>query len=860
MNMTHALPPTMDEEDVLHELCQGMELLTLDQNTILFLQGQLASSYFIIFSGAVDILQSRDPKALPEITRNYASKLLQPLGSEFSRSKLGNYLCRLEVNKGFGELALIKEGSRRAASALATCPSMVIEVNKDLYSRTLKSYHIDQVNVGKVFELMREHVLFEGLTGRALTQLAYSLQTITFGARVKIGSQGDVIEKAFLICNGEISEQKLQNNMLIQRASKSKGSVIGAVDLLKGSSTYTSSFTTLTAVEGYTIPLEQFSIIMGNKSTVNKFLKLEAVCLELNNQRSNGAKLLKLVKGKKTKSGLNFSNILSHNLRLVSGKEECEIACEKESEKSMNSSCRDHSRCSKDDQVPIQLQRNSTIIALGSDGKDKFSPVKSKSLVGKLSSSDGAIFAEATEPAITIKMFPALKPDPNLKSQGMFSPLNSSPIVPGKAIGKSSLGDHLCHKAVVNAYSNENKPNKSFHEPLDVNELLSDIQELSMQKVPHTGRLSSIHSNELKGDQFARSREISTPKSNNSILKPSQVNQKVMKPRLEPNVYFVGSSDNDGFSSNAEFEGQHDFEMSHANSISSERSRSRSRSKSGFSVESPKTTRSKSGFSVESPKTTRNSTDLRKSVSRKSSRIVNCTVLSEENGTCPLGSPKSFRSTVEPGKISARRLGQEKHSSTQNIDSKNSKPLSLGAFVQGISIGQKEKPHLGKVSCADIRSRAHSSEGLTNTARSTSAALPEKKFQRGVSLGSKLSSFHASSLSEEADSKYTSDHDGAHSSRKLKADQDVCSSSRLPKTKAHSEVKESNQQRFSLHSEAIDQFNSSGYDKLKPAESSKALFTNMLTKHNTLEAKPVPQRLLTKVGSSSWKPSVFSGF
>jgi len=273
-----ALPAAMDEEEILADLCQGVKFLQVDENALIFIQGQPGHLYYVIFSGAVDIQQTRDPSLVHELLHKYAEKLNQTLGPEFDRSKLGSHLCRLSQNKGFGEGCLLKEGTMRAASALTCQPTELLEIESALFSRTFKIYHGTENNtvMEEVFELIRSLALCKGLPGRVLTQIAFQTKTFGCSLRSKICSEGDQIEKVILIREGEVRETKMKKDVQIEVSTHGNGFYIGALDLLKGKSRFTHGYQAVTNIQGYAISLEGFSLIAGNVESVQTFLELEA--------------------------------------------------------------------------------------------------------------------------------------------------------------------------------------------------------------------------------------------------------------------------------------------------------------------------------------------------------------------------------------------------------------------------------------------------------------------------------------------------------------------------------------------------------------------------------------------------------
>lgn len=143
--MAELFPPGLDDVEVLRDLTQNMGVLPVDGGSLLFLQDQPATSYFIIFEGQVEILQSppEDKIKIVALHNKFGQRLLTPLGADLSKTSLGKKLCTLRANRGFGERALLKDGGKRATHAYCPVPAKIIEIGPELYQRCLRPYHLD---------------------------------------------------------------------------------------------------------------------------------------------------------------------------------------------------------------------------------------------------------------------------------------------------------------------------------------------------------------------------------------------------------------------------------------------------------------------------------------------------------------------------------------------------------------------------------------------------------------------------------------------------------------------------------------------------------------------------------------------
>jgi len=326
--MSNIFPASLDEREVLNDLCQNIELVSCAQNTILFLQGQPATSYFIIFSGAVEILQTQNPEQQSYLLRKYAKELMKSLGPKFTKTTLGTYLCSLPENKGFGELALIKEGGTRATAALIQRPTEMIEVGPELYARTIKPFHVDQANVGDIYKFLQDCPLCEGMSGRNLTNIAYKIQKAKFPIHHALVYKGEKIEDILLIEKGEVKQVGVIEGVHVEIAVRGAGLIIGASELLHDHTHQAFSYEAVTAVEGYRMPLECFELLRQNRNAVKSFFRVEEEWKKLHQSRGT-EKLAKVAMAVATGANKDLPSLLARDLVKLDQKEKEEQLAKK---------------------------------------------------------------------------------------------------------------------------------------------------------------------------------------------------------------------------------------------------------------------------------------------------------------------------------------------------------------------------------------------------------------------------------------------------------------------------------------------------------------------------------------------------
>jgi len=227
----------------------------------------------VILRGAVEILKHTD--SMPrDMIRQYNDRLMQPLEPNFSQSRLGEHLCTLTANKGFGEMALIHD-STRATSAFCSRTTEIIEIGADLYSRTLKHAHVNQATVGDAFALLGSLPPFQGAPAAALTRLAYRMTRATFLPHAKITSKGEKLGCIYILESGEVKMLDFHDGDTIQLAQQSNGTMIGMYEALQREQTHQFGYVAAGTTTLYKMELEDFNEIRRFCQGVDSYLSQE---------------------------------------------------------------------------------------------------------------------------------------------------------------------------------------------------------------------------------------------------------------------------------------------------------------------------------------------------------------------------------------------------------------------------------------------------------------------------------------------------------------------------------------------------------------------------------------------------------
>ncbi|PAA91083.1 hypothetical protein BOX15_Mlig027341g1 [Macrostomum lignano] len=120
---------------------------------------------------------------------------------ELDRTKYGNFIVNFGAGKSFGELALINKDCVRNASIIADEPTLLIEVNRDLYNRSLRS--VQEAELRERFEFVSRCNVFDSWPSKYRRQAAMSLRKENFGFDATIVRQGDPLDGLQFIVSGQ---------------------------------------------------------------------------------------------------------------------------------------------------------------------------------------------------------------------------------------------------------------------------------------------------------------------------------------------------------------------------------------------------------------------------------------------------------------------------------------------------------------------------------------------------------------------------------------------------------------------------------------------------------------------------------
>eukprot|EP00002_Diphylleia_rotans_P020215 TRINITY_DN3923_c0_g1_i14.p1 TRINITY_DN3923_c0_g1~~TRINITY_DN3923_c0_g1_i14.p1 ORF type:complete len:670 (+),score=132.25 TRINITY_DN3923_c0_g1_i14:100-2109(+) len=214
------------------DLCKVMQHVTVPAGEVVFYQGSIGKTFYVILSGSVTIHVKSADEERHEVTAKPIVSLLKDTGNKRSSiSKLsvdknlslgaapqqtpeqpmptqeegydfGRLVGTLSSGDAFGELALLTNPpAPRAASIIAVEDTQFLTIHKTDYDRTLKRIQVQQLENKLIF--LRSLSIFRSWDSKRLTRFSHFMKNHTFNAsETIIIKQAEVSDNIFMIYRG----------------------------------------------------------------------------------------------------------------------------------------------------------------------------------------------------------------------------------------------------------------------------------------------------------------------------------------------------------------------------------------------------------------------------------------------------------------------------------------------------------------------------------------------------------------------------------------------------------------------------------------------------------------------------------
>jgi len=239
----------VNDSDLQRMVCQSMKVTSLPLNSLIYVQGQEASSYFVLLEGSVSIYFTHFRVKQKQLSDMYGTftqeETRQVLDPGTNMSLYGQKTAQVPIEKGFGEVP--KGQTEWSSTAIATMRSEVLEIPMGLYQQCLQMRDSPHLGMEDGVNFLHSVPLFESAKTITLSDITYRLHFRHYQRGEVVVKGGDPINMIFMVYSGEASvKQKFtvsstdlyyhtKGHTVEYEICKSiSGALIGALDVLEG--------------------------------------------------------------------------------------------------------------------------------------------------------------------------------------------------------------------------------------------------------------------------------------------------------------------------------------------------------------------------------------------------------------------------------------------------------------------------------------------------------------------------------------------------------------------------------------------------------------------------------------------------
>ena len=180
------LTPFQKDIGVLHQIAQNVELHSYSRGGIVFEEGDLGSHFYMILDGEISIV-----------------KINRTIDGEFREAIT---LVKLYRGQSFGETALEHHGGMRSAGAVASQPSKLLSLHKNIYRLVTTQYRA--MLYAESRQVLSTCPVFSAWKPELIEKLAGFAEIQMFGANTEILRAGDPVRNLYIIKKGIIKLSK----------------------------------------------------------------------------------------------------------------------------------------------------------------------------------------------------------------------------------------------------------------------------------------------------------------------------------------------------------------------------------------------------------------------------------------------------------------------------------------------------------------------------------------------------------------------------------------------------------------------------------------------------------------------------
>jgi len=262
--------------DMLEDFLQNAKVVTLKQNTLLYLQGQYLAGYYIVLTGAVKIASAnswRHPHRLK--LAGYGLKGLdgdpldlQTLPKDFKLSVLGTTVAVVEGGCGFGEIPGDK--FQQTCSAMTTMTTTLLFIDLNCYNRIITAQQHLHLNVWDRINFLTNLPLLHCVPSTLLSATAFKLHSLYVRDQEILVEENGLVEDVIIIRTGSafvvnvvmrnIASATPERREQFERVSRCQpGSMIGIFEYFSSQETYSHTIRASGNVEVMKMRLDDIS-------------------------------------------------------------------------------------------------------------------------------------------------------------------------------------------------------------------------------------------------------------------------------------------------------------------------------------------------------------------------------------------------------------------------------------------------------------------------------------------------------------------------------------------------------------------------------------------------------------------------
>ncbi|XP_013411811.1 uncharacterized protein LOC106174696 [Lingula anatina] len=192
------------KSDILHDVIKHCSFVKNRQNQLIIRQGDKGECFFILLSGRVSIyiFYAKNMDSSENESTEHESDVTDDEYIVRDRRKLGTYVTTLNPGATFGEVALVSEDCVRTASIICDDPCDMIVIDRDLYTRSVKSVLAQEFEDKAKF--VSTNQFFGGWPPKYKKQLAMALEKHTLTYDSVLAKQGQPVNALYFILRGEV--------------------------------------------------------------------------------------------------------------------------------------------------------------------------------------------------------------------------------------------------------------------------------------------------------------------------------------------------------------------------------------------------------------------------------------------------------------------------------------------------------------------------------------------------------------------------------------------------------------------------------------------------------------------------------